>query len=41
MLTNPSYNVHFDLVVTLDSALMKFSLEMDGVAIGSVDAKFD
>jgi hypothetical protein len=41
LLTSLSYNVHYDLIVTLDSALMKFSLEVDGVAIGSVDAKFD
>jgi molecular chaperone DnaK (HSP70) len=37
---NPYYNVNYDLVITLESALMKFSLEMDGVSMGSVEAKF-
>ena len=40
MLTIGSYNVNYDLVITLESALMKFSLEMDGVSMGSVEAKF-
>jgi hypothetical protein len=40
ILTMCSYNVNYDLVITLESALMKFSLEMDGVSMGSVEAKF-
>ena len=35
-----SFEVVYDLVVTLDSALMKFSLEMDGVEMGVVKANF-
>ena len=41
VLTGCSYNVNYDLVITLESALMKFSLEMDGVSMGSVEAKFN
>ncbi|KAK4183350.1 hypothetical protein QBC35DRAFT_467376 [Podospora australis] len=36
----PYYDVNYNLVVILDSALMKFSLEMDGVSMGSVEASF-
>jgi hypothetical protein len=35
-----SYKVRYDLVVTLESALMKFSTEVDGKSMGTVDAKF-
>jgi hypothetical protein len=35
-----SFEVHYELVVTLKSALMTFSLEIDGVAMGSVTATF-
>ncbi|OXV07229.1 hypothetical protein Egran_05006, partial [Elaphomyces granulatus] len=36
----PYYRVHYDLVVSLASALMNFSLEIDGKSMGSVEAKF-
>lgn len=39
-LTRPSYEVHYDLVVSLESALMTFSLEIDGQQMGKVEAKF-
>lgn len=35
-----SLEVVYDLVVTLDSALMKFSIEMDGAEMGMVKANF-
>jgi len=35
-----SLEIHYDLVVTLKSALMTFSLEIGGEAIGSVTATF-
>lgn len=35
-----SWEVHYDLVITLESALMKFALEIDGKSMGSVEAKF-
>ena len=35
------YHIHYDLVVTIKPAVMKFSLEMKGKEMGSVDAKFD
>ncbi|KAK3343434.1 Hsp70 family protein-like protein [Lasiosphaeria hispida] len=37
----PYYEVHYDLVITLKSALMTFSLEMDGKPMGSVEASFN
>jgi hypothetical protein len=40
LLTDRSYDVNFDLVVSLKSALMTFSLEVDGVSMGRVQAKF-
>ena len=36
-----SFDVYYDLVITLESALMKFALETDGKAMGSVDAKYN
>lgn len=35
-----SWEVHYDLVMSLDSAMMSFSLELDGETMGSVDAHF-
>jgi hypothetical protein len=35
-----SYDCHFNLVVSHDSALMKFSGEIDGVPMGVVDVNF-
>ncbi|UKZ67131.1 uncharacterized protein TrAtP1_008294 [Trichoderma atroviride] len=34
------YELSYDLVLTLDGALMKLSLEMDGQSYGSVEAKY-
>ncbi|KAL3954485.1 hypothetical protein ACCO45_010048 [Purpureocillium lilacinum] len=36
----PYFDVCYDLVVTLESAVLKFSLEMDGKAMGTVEAKY-
>lgn len=37
-----TYNdVYFDLVVSVKSALMKFSLEIKGKEFGSVNAKYE
>ncbi len=36
-----SFDVTFELVVSLKSALMTFSLEVNGVSMGSVEAKFN
>jgi hypothetical protein len=35
-----SYDVHYDLVVKLESALMTFSVEVDGKTLGSVEASY-
>jgi hypothetical protein len=41
LLTIPcSYEVNYDLVVEIKSALMTFSLEIKGKAMGSVTASF-
>ncbi|KAI9647988.1 hypothetical protein NHQ30_002616 [Ciborinia camelliae] len=37
----PCWDVHFDLVVTIMPAVMKFSLEIKGKEMGSVVAKYD
>lgn len=34
-------DVHYDLVVTTKSAMMKFSLEVQGRELGSVEANYD
>lgn len=34
------FDVHFDLVVTLQTAVMKFALEIDGREMGSVNASY-
>ena len=34
------YEVHYTLNVTFDSALMRFSCELDGKEMGAVDAKY-
>ena len=34
------YNVHYDIVVSTEAANMKFSLEIDGVEMGAVSAKY-
>jgi hypothetical protein len=36
-----SWTVGFDLVISLQTAMMKFSLEINGEVLGSVDAKYD
>ncbi|KFA66207.1 hypothetical protein S40285_05120 [Stachybotrys chlorohalonatus IBT 40285] len=36
----PYYRVSYNLVISIDSALMSFSLELDGKKYGSVEAKF-
>lgn len=41
ILTFHSWELGYDLVVTLESAVMKFSLEIDGESLGSVDAKYN
>jgi hypothetical protein len=38
--TSCSYEVHYNLVVETKSALMTFSLEINGKAMGSVTATF-
>ncbi len=40
LLTRTSYEVNFDLVIELKSAIMTFSLEFDGVPMGIVKANF-
>jgi hypothetical protein len=35
-----SYTVSYDIVITMRSALMKFSLELDGKEMGAVQAKY-
>jgi hypothetical protein len=37
----PYYEVHYDLVVTIQPAVMKFSLEIRGKEMGSVTANYD
>lgn len=37
----PCWDVHYYLVVTISSAVMKFSLEIEGKEIGSVEANYD
>ncbi|KAH7175320.1 hypothetical protein EDB81DRAFT_769600 [Dactylonectria macrodidyma] len=37
----PYWDIGFDLVITLESAVMKFSLEIDGESFGSVNAKYN
>lgn len=37
----PSWEFLYDLVVTLESAVMKFALEIDGECFGSVEAKYN
>lgn len=34
-------DVHFDIVVSIESAVMKFSLDFDGKEIGTMDAEYD
>jgi hypothetical protein len=35
-----SYQVYYDLVITMESALMKFSAEFKGREMGSVQADY-
>lgn len=35
------YDVHYELAITIQSAVMKFSLEIDSKEIGTVNAKYD
>ena len=37
----PYFEVHYNLVVSMQTAMMKFSLEIDGEEMGSVQAKYD
>jgi hypothetical protein len=37
----PYVDVYYNLVVTMQSAMMKVSLEVDGEEMGSVQAKYD
>lgn len=41
ILGTPCWDVHYDLVVAVSSAVMKFSLEIKGKKMGSVEAKYD
>ncbi|TGO59388.1 hypothetical protein BCON_0045g00300 [Botryotinia convoluta] len=41
VLGTPCWDVHYDLVVAVSSAVMKFSLEVKGKEMGSVEAKYD
>jgi len=36
-----SFEINYDLVVSFNSALMTFSLEIDGKSWGSVEPKFE
>lgn len=36
-----SWWVAFDLVIAFESAVMTFSLEMDGETLGAVEARFE
>ena len=38
---NVYYEVHFDLLITIKPAMMKFSLEFKGKEMGTVNAKYD
>jgi hypothetical protein len=40
ILTVRSYQVHYDLVITMESALMKFSAEFKGKEMGSVQPDY-
>jgi hypothetical protein len=35
------YDIDYNLVITMKTAIMKFSLEIDGQELGSVQAKYD
>lgn len=35
-----SYDIHYDLVVKLESALMTFSCEVKGKTLGAVEASY-
>lgn len=37
----PYYDVHYDLVISTKTAIMKFSLEVDGKEMGSVEASYE
>ncbi|CAO1601112.1 hypothetical protein XANCAGTX0491_004776 [Xanthoria calcicola] len=37
----PYYDVHYDLVISTKTAIMKFSLEVDGQEMGSVEASYE
>ena len=36
----PYYEVHYNLNVAFDTAMMRFSCEMDGKELGVVEAKY-
>lgn len=40
LITIHSYDVTYDLVIAVASALMTFSLEFEGKSFGTVEAKF-
>lgn len=37
----PYYDVHYDLVISTKTAIMKFSLEVDGEEMGSIEASYE
>ena len=37
----PYYQVHYSLNITFDSAIMRFTSEMNGKEMGVVEAKYD
>ena len=41
LIYDASYDVHYDLALKLESALMTFSLEIDGQTMGSAEAQYN
>ncbi|KAL8946545.1 MAG: hypothetical protein Q9222_007072 [Ikaeria aurantiellina] len=37
----PYWDVHYDLVVSMKTAIMKFSLEVEGEEMGSIEARYE
>lgn len=38
---NKYVRIHYDIVINIQSAIMKFSLEIDGKEMGSVDVNYE
>jgi hypothetical protein len=38
---NTYFDIHYELAITMKPAVMKFSLEVEGKEMGTVDAKYD